>query len=726
MEINLDTLHHISRHISNALDRVTRHVELHLLTYARLYAVALVVFVLGYQLVTPIMKGDTDMWYHLTGGRFFWENGEVPTRPFFSFLHPDREWINYFWGFQASIFKIHDLFGYQGLVITRALLVAGMISVVFLFLFEQVKSHKNLALFVLLTAVFVIFLETRGLQLRPHLVSYLMIGLFLYILEEKPKLTPALPLLTVVWVNMHGIEWVIGGLICGAYFVEHIANLRYHPDRAKEKPRSFPYWILLCGLGLGLNPYGFKILAAPFVVPPMLDQFIGEMKPIGTDALHTFVLNDLTLTGIEGLVVITFLALVALISSISTRSLRISHLIFFVGGAYLLSRGNRFSYEWAFLVLPLIGTWSRSFHWHLKTPHKTAITAVITASLLAVPFATIGSKIDLTRDYPIQEARLPVGVSHFLDQINAKGRMLIPPTDGGYVQWRHYPDILIHSDMEFPPFNELDFIEIAKVFNNTETFKKLSRKYQIDYVVVPITQTSFLNIVDDASPFKPVFFDNDYILYASKDRQPSIVSTYELEEIIPYNLLIQPEDSEKAIAELKRVVDIYPDSRRTYHGLAMLLMDEKNYSEAQQLAETMIEMFPHDSNGYRIMASIHKETDQCPKAIEYYKKAEPMIPAGSNYQSLKKDIKQAIGSCYYEMKDLLNAYKYLNESTKHLSRNESVDNLYSLAVSALVTGNTYQAKVILKDILLQTPEDDEEYGPLAKDLMKKIEDGEFD
>ena len=32
----------------------------------------------------------------------------------------------------------------------------------------------------------------------------------------------ALPVLTVVWVNMHGVEWLVGAAICGAYFIERV------------------------------------------------------------------------------------------------------------------------------------------------------------------------------------------------------------------------------------------------------------------------------------------------------------------------------------------------------------------------------------------------------------------------------------------------------------------------------------------------------------------------
>ncbi len=62
----------------------------------------------------PIMVGDTDLWYHLNGGRYFFNHYSLPKDSFFSFVDPPRKWLDYYWLFQIFVYKIHQYSGYYG------------------------------------------------------------------------------------------------------------------------------------------------------------------------------------------------------------------------------------------------------------------------------------------------------------------------------------------------------------------------------------------------------------------------------------------------------------------------------------------------------------------------------------------------------------------------------------------------------------------------------------
>ncbi len=105
------------------------------------YQVLVLLSFIIYFFSMPIKMGDTDMWYHLNGGRYFWEHMTIPNTSFFSFIDPPREWINYFWGFQALIFKIYENVDYFGLLLLRALLSSATLIMVF-FTSNQINSLK--------------------------------------------------------------------------------------------------------------------------------------------------------------------------------------------------------------------------------------------------------------------------------------------------------------------------------------------------------------------------------------------------------------------------------------------------------------------------------------------------------------------------------------------------------------------------------------------------------
>ncbi|OOZ36930.1 tetratricopeptide repeat protein [Solemya velesiana gill symbiont] len=721
MDITLDSLHRASRHVSDTLGKAARHVQENPVGYARLYAISLVLFILIYQLLMPIVKGDTDMWYHLNGGRYFWNTGEVPITPFFSFLHPDREWINYFWGFQASIYKVYEWFDYQGLVIIRTLLLVGTLTLVMRILFEHVWEHRNLILFILLTSVFVIFIESRGYQLRPHLVSYLMISLFLFILELRPKWTPILPILTTIWVNVHGVEWVVGGLICGAYFIEYFTNQRFNVDPGQKRSRFFPIWLLLCGVATGLNPHGFDVLLASFSTPELITEFIQEMRPIPPEALHTIVINDLIFSHTDTLAVICILAIIAVIKSIYIRSPRISHLIMFAGGAYLLFRGTRLAWEWALLVLPLIATWSQTFNWNKQTRGNNHTYLLIITVVAIIPFASIGQKLDTSLPYPFDNTELPTEITQFISESGAKGNILVPPSYGGYIQWELYPYILIHSDMEFPPFDEHDFTEIRNAFNTDQGFLSATQKYHVDFIVVQRSHKYFRNIIKSKPEFIPVIFDDLYILYANSASQPAITAKSKIKELNPFNLIDKSIDADTAVHALKSFIESQPNIFRSYHALVRILIDSQRFDEALPYAQTMAKRFPDKPNAHFLLGNILENSEQCQEAIVHYERATNI----SNKQS-KLFINKHIGTCHYLLKDFPTAYDYLNRSLDPFMAIEAIEDLYQLAFTGLVVGQTHQAEIILNSILQQSTEEHEEIRLQAQALLENIDRGEFD
>ncbi|MES9956128.1 MAG: hypothetical protein ABW086_03675 [Sedimenticola sp.] len=669
----------------------------------------------------PIVKGDTDMWYHLNGGRYFWETGSVPITPFFSFIDPDREWINYFWGFQAVIYKIHQWFGYQGLVIARALLVVSMLFFVVRFLVEDIKHYRNLLLFIILTSAFVVFLESRGFQLRPHLVSYLMISVFLFILELRPKWIPILPLLTVIWVNIHGVEWVVGGLICGAYFIEHIASKDNRSHFMKNRPKSFPYWLLLCGAATLINPHNIAILASSFKTPELTTEFINELMPLNTAILHTLTLNDFILLPTEGLTIISFIALFAALKLALIRSLRVSHLILLIGGAYLLTRGTRLAWEWSLLILPMISAWSRTFKWKIDIPGRGHLALSVLLAISIVPFTSFGSKIDLSRTYPFEDSGLPTGITQFLSDYGAKGNIIIPPSDAGHIQWILYPDILIHSDMEYPPFNEIDFIEVSTAFNSKESLSRTLQTYRIDFIAAPNYHTPFAEIIKAIPEYAPVFIGDEYILYANRQFQSKMVDEYTIETINPYNLTDNSIDNNKAIETLLSIADRHPDIFRTHHALARLLLIEERYEEALSVTSTMLKRFPDNPNSHFFHGNALENTERCSEAIKHYEHAKKDADETSS-----RYINKHIGSCHYVLQDFPAAYRHLNEAMRPFNSNEPIENLYQLAFTGLIMGETMQARAVIHSILKKAPHDKANIRRQAEDLLRKIDEGRFE
>lgn len=691
------------------------------------YVVLLLGVVLVYQLASPIVLGDTDMWYHLNGGRYFWERGEVPTTPFFSFNDPDRTWVNYYWGFQALVFKVHEWAGYQGLVILRAILaVAGLTMAWRVIAGFRRPETAGLALLVLL-AVYVVLVDGRAYQLRPHLISYFFIPFFVYVLEHRPRLVLLLPPATVVWVNVHGVEWVVGALIGGAYLLEFFVSRRLgHVERHRE------WWyaagILACLPALFLSPHGPALLTAPFVHPADLTLYVNEMRPLSWEALSTFATQSGQLGAQSAFALLFLFSVYAALASLIARRARLSHLLLLAGGMVLLSRGTRFIWEWSLLALPLLGAQAGSFHQGLPGRHAISPGRLLGLTLLLMPLVTLGRKLDTSKPYPFDGEGLPIGTAAFLQQRSATGNLLMNPSLAGYAQWAFGPGIRVFADMELPPFNDWDMYRIFSANRNAEAFNRLLKDHPIDFLLVELRSRPMAGFAKDTGELAPIFFDDVAVLYAHRERQAPLVAQYELKALDPFsltrdrNLAGERRLLDERLLELEIVRDLAPGGNRIVHALTRLLVDAKRYQEAEPWADRFLAEQPRDPNAHLLKGVILENTDRCREAIPHFERAFPL--SGRDFHPA---LHQHLGSCHYLAKRFSEAYAHFSEGVNIYLREEPSETLYQYAYSAVIVGDTGRARMLLKAILHQTPAREERVRKRADGLLRQLEsDPSFD
>lgn len=685
------------------------------------YVVFLLLFVLVYQLASPIILGDTDMWYHLNGGRYFWEHGRVATSPFFSFNDPDRTWINYFWGFQALVFKVHEIAGYQGLVVLRALLVfAGLVMVWRVIAGFREPRTAGLALLVLL-ALYVVLIDGRAYQLRPHLVSYAFIPLFVYVLEHRPRLALGLPLVTIAWVNAHGVEYVIAALVGGAYLLEYVLDRRARRD-LRGRDWRFVAGILLCAPALIVNPHGIAVLTAPFASPADLTQYVNEMRPLSWAALSTFATQGGQLGAQSAFALLFVLSIYAGVASLVTRRPRLSHLLLLAGGMALLSRGTRFIWEWALLALPLLSHQAATFQAGAQGRRTISPTRALGLVLLLMPLITLASKIDSSKPYPWDAEGLPVGTTAFLREHGAAGNLLMNPSLAGYSQWMLSPRVRIFSDMELPPFDDWDMYRIFSANRSAEAFRHLLAEYPIDFILVELSNRAMAGFARDTGDFAPVFFDDSAVLFAHRQRQAELVTQYEFKAIDPFSILGERNAAgekrslDERLLELEIARDLFPSGNRTLHAPTRLLIDAKRYAEAEKWADLFLEAQPRDPNAHLLKGVILENTDRCEAAIAHFERAFPLSGRDTH-----PALHQHLGSCLYLTKDFAAAYEHFSKGVNMYLRQEPSETLYQYAYSAVIAGDARRARMLLKAILYETPEKDERVRARASGLLEQLE-----
>lgn len=186
---------------------------------------------------------DPDFGWHLRTGEYIKMYG-IPKTDLFSYSMPSYQVIDHEWLTDTGIATIDPFLGRAGLAVIAAIL--GTLS-----LMLQISwKEKDLAIPLILSSA--AFLPIIGV--RPLVVSWLFFSLLLVILRQKKnwqKLRPGLPLLFLVWANMHGSFPV--GIITLAIYI-------FFSCLEERKMLWIDIGILLSSIAVTfLNPYGARL-----------------------------------------------------------------------------------------------------------------------------------------------------------------------------------------------------------------------------------------------------------------------------------------------------------------------------------------------------------------------------------------------------------------------------------------------------------------------------------
>ena len=208
------------------------------------------------------LLGDGDTGWHIRTGDWILEHKMVPTADFFSFTKPGQPWFAWEWGWDLLFAIVHRSWGLTGVVFLNVLLLC-FISALLFRLIRRCSGDDFLAFLLTLVA-------TCGCTIhwwaRPHLFSWLFVLLFAHAIcsaeEGNQTALHGLPLLTVIWTNIHGGFFIGISMLLASAVGETIRSLTNAECSWRDAcVRARPY--LLCAAGCILatfiNPYTWHL-----------------------------------------------------------------------------------------------------------------------------------------------------------------------------------------------------------------------------------------------------------------------------------------------------------------------------------------------------------------------------------------------------------------------------------------------------------------------------------
>lgn len=678
--------------------------------------------IIGYFFLTwPIIAYDTDLWYHLSGGRYFFANGHIAQNSYFSFLSPTKIWHNYYWLFQVIVYAVFSLADYYGLIILRCLLFLATLWIIYLLMVDRDQEDSRL---VLATAFFItlaLALTTRVLLVRPHLFSYFFIVLFLYILEKKRAFLWLLPLLGVLWSNIHGIEYPVMILILIAYLTEMFWREWRDPPREGNSKHARWFLIVTCYTIL-CTPWTGGLLPIPFESSYGASRFqyfyIQELQKQPWDRIFTFSvfpLANIMRSLLNGALLAAF---ASFLFCVYKRNIRISHLILFMGGFFLLFQHVRFEYEFLFLSLPLV----RHTLPLLVRPavwKKTSFYPAMSLLLIILPLLTYGSYFKNRPGYPCASANLPTGVVAFLNHVNVGGSILNDPDSGGYLHWSLNNNYRIAMDFQMSIFGDEDYAAVSLARRDEHAFRKFINKYQPPFVTAKY-YTGLSNFINRQKQYVPVFLDDYEILFVNRKLHPMLAEQYLIKDNDLFNVaalnidVLKEEKRLSLLREATKMLAIDKANAIANWLAGNIAIMRGNYSEALRRAETIIHAHGESSAGYSLKANALREMGDYPEAARHYRMAIAR-ESSPNRKSLYRNLFVV----YTKQHKYRKAYNLYKQVVNPFAADAGYQDIYELALAAAAAGKPHDARTFLNIALLKAPPEHKEYDNKIKAALLK-------
>jgi hypothetical protein len=209
-----------------------------------------------------------DFWWYLASGQRIIETRSVPTTDPFSYTAEGRPWINHMWATQVLFTLLWEHWGRAALIGLKTATVVATFGVVL----ATMRTRGVHPLMASATTLLAAWTGAEFWHARPQTFTYLLVAILCWLLrsgwERRPAILALVPILVVLWVNLHA------GFVM-AFVVIGIAGLGTALPLLIGRERRVAGWRVvglttLLGVSAAaaslLNPFGLQAILFPLEV----------------------------------------------------------------------------------------------------------------------------------------------------------------------------------------------------------------------------------------------------------------------------------------------------------------------------------------------------------------------------------------------------------------------------------------------------------------------------
>jgi len=460
-----------------------------------------------------------DFWWHLKVGEVIVTSGEIPRVDLFSFTHAGRPFINHDWLGEVLYYLTYRIGAFPLVIALNTVLLLVAFVLIFQLCLGATRRLRVAALSGLVAAIALGWHS----NVRPQVYSFVFFAAFYWILwtyrDGRRNCLWALPLLMVLWVNLHG-AFVLGiGLIGLVLASETVRRAVRGPRAGTLAPSALTKLTLILGmtvLACVVNPEGLGKFAyvRQLQVTPSVQQFVREWQ-----------VPDIKRVGdVFAFFGPFFLALLILFYTRCRLSL--TELGLFLTFAVLGLAASRHGIWFTLIVTPMLarhldelevppgfldemhgrpclGMLLRRLEQrrHSRHPIRSGLNCMILICLLLFtimlsPWVRPHLKLERLRPQ-LMEKRTPIGAMDYIAEHGLVGNIFHPQLYGDYLIWRLWPQQRSFIDGRVHLFDESFLAEHILILHDENWAARLA-KYDIKYLLLPKGVGNFAAMIEDA------------------------------------------------------------------------------------------------------------------------------------------------------------------------------------------------------------------------------------
>ena len=472
------------------------------------------------------LLGDAGIGWHIRTGQLILTAHEIPRTDPFSSTMAGKPWFAWEWLYDVAVGRLDSAAGLNGVVWFNAVLIAAVFAAAFLWL---MKRRVNIAVGVILVLLAISAAMIHFLA-RPHVVSWLFTLAWFAILDgsEREAFSGAsrrrrslwiLPLLMLLWVNLHG-GFIVGFVLLAIYCLSACWTWwRTKPGRLEDDlvkiaavRRAWQLvWVGIVSAAASLvNPYGWKLHQHVFAY--LSNRFL-------MNHIQEFQSPDFHGWAQKCFLALILIAVVAL--AMSGRKLRASELMVVLfsvySGCYAARSIPVASILLVMIVGPLICAGSASgalgritlLQSSLRGHIWTAIAAIF-ALVVALHGGRSGSSQLMSAHF--DPKRMPVTAVDYIQQHGLPGPVLTADFWGGYFVYRLYPQMQVVVDDRHDLYGETFFKSYLRMYRGEQGWQEFLREHPAGCVMFP-RNAAITNLLLEDPDWKPLYEDEVAVVF---------------------------------------------------------------------------------------------------------------------------------------------------------------------------------------------------------------------